>query len=111
MNDGNREEFSRFLLGLADYYQRTLNRTVIEIYWRGLIDEPMEFVRLAVSHHIRESAFGAFFPKVSDLLKTIRDLKGANKRPEHAAYVPLPKPKSDPRVASAAILRMRRAVR
>lgn len=111
MNEGNREDFSRLLLGLADYYQRSLNRTVIEIYWRGLREQTMDDVIAAVAFYIRESESGAFFPKVSDLLRTIKNLNGANNRPEHAAYARIPKPKADPKVAEVAILEMRRAIR
>jgi hypothetical protein len=71
MKNEDRNRFAEMLLGMADYYQRSLTPAVVEIYWQGLIEYEYEDVAQVCTSHIRGNYGGTFMPKVSDIIASL----------------------------------------
>ena len=71
MKNKDRNRFAEMLLGLADYYQRSLTPAVVEIYWQGLIEYDYDDVAKVCTSHIRGNYGGTFMPKVSDIIASL----------------------------------------
>jgi hypothetical protein len=70
MIDSDLAKFSEILDSLSEYYQRDpLSPMAVKIYFRALIEFPIESIGDAVSAHIQHPETGKFYPKAADLIK------------------------------------------
>lgn len=68
---GKIEEFKIVMLGLGEYYDKTITPTIGNVYWEGLKSFSIEEIKKAITRHIKSPDQGTFFPKISDLVKFI----------------------------------------
>jgi hypothetical protein len=67
----DRQRFAAAFSGMAEYYEKTPSKTIIQMYWQGLESYEIESVEQAISAHIRLADNGQFMPRINDLVKLI----------------------------------------
>jgi hypothetical protein len=72
MISSDRPKFATLIVGLADYYQRPLTETTVELYWNGLKDYDYDAISAAAQAHMANPAKGAFMPKIADFVAVLR---------------------------------------
>jgi len=71
MKNEDFDEFRRTLLELAVIHDKTITKSLGQMYWNALIEVPIEDFRKAVAAHNRDPDQGMFFPKPANLIKHI----------------------------------------
>ena len=59
------------MTAIADYYGKTLSIGVIDIYWKGLLNFPIEGVETAFGRHLQSPDNGQFMPKIADVIRML----------------------------------------
>lgn len=75
----DRQDLNRFksiVAALADYYEKSVNETVVSMYWQDFKEYSIEQFEKAVSDHRKDPDQGMFFPKTAHL---IRQIEGTSK--------------------------------
>lgn len=68
MDNDNKERFVTVLVGIADYYDKSLSETTIALYWHGLKKYDLKAVEKAFFNHSQSPDIGKFMPKVADIV-------------------------------------------
>lgn len=71
MNECEMEKFACSLIAVGEIYGRTISERLIEIYWRSVCEYDVEDIICALNSHIKNPDTGAFFPKPSDIVRSI----------------------------------------
>jgi hypothetical protein len=66
-----RKEFSVFLLGVAEVFQRSVSPQALEIWFRALKHYSIAAIEAAFSRHLLDTAEGRFFPTIAVIVKQI----------------------------------------
>lgn len=72
MQDDDKIRFATLLTGIADYYGKTLAKTVIELYWQGLRQYDIGAVEKALWEHTQNPDNGQFMPKIADVTRNLQ---------------------------------------
>lgn len=76
MKPNDYDPFMSALVGVADYYGKTLSEGAMQVYWQGLKDYDLSAVEKAMWQHAQSGEYGQFMPKISDITKLIEGGKG-----------------------------------
>ena len=68
MLSSERVEFGKIMMTLATLYTSEMNKAVLEIYWRNLIEYPLEEIKIAVDLHVKDPVKGRFLPRPADII-------------------------------------------
>lgn len=73
MNQSEFRDFSTLLVGIADYYGKTLQPATIQLYWNALSRLEFEAVKRLLNAHIQTSRF---MPSIAEILDACRAMDG-----------------------------------
>jgi hypothetical protein len=62
-----REQFAKMMIGLGEYYGKSMSPMLIDIYWQGLAAYDYDAVNAAINAHVRNTDTGQFMPKIADV--------------------------------------------
>lgn len=71
MVEEDREEFSRIMGSVYDFWNRELSDSSLEIWWLALAGYDLEAVRVALTRHMRNPDSGQFLPKPADVVREL----------------------------------------
>ena len=71
MIDEDKKKFAEILIGLGMYYNQTIEKPVMRLYWEALRQYTVEDVDRAANLHTRDPDQGRFMPKVADLIRIL----------------------------------------
>lgn len=71
MNEGEKKQFFRALLGAAEITGKDLSEASMALWWELLRGYPIADVLQAIQAHLRDPAKGMYMPKPADLLAEI----------------------------------------
>lgn len=75
MNKREEQKFIEIMMGLGEYYGRTISEFLIDQYLDGLSEFSIDDIYKAVKLHMKNPDGGQYMPKISDI---IRHLSGSN---------------------------------
>jgi len=71
MNNNDKQEFLKVLIGLGELYAKNISESLIEIYWSSLEKFDFKSVKSAIKTHVNNPDCGQFFPKPADVVRYI----------------------------------------
>ena len=71
MNKENFNEFRTVLLGIGEMYEKTISKSLGELWWQLMTDISIEEFKLAVSAHMNDPDQGMFMPKPANIIKQV----------------------------------------
>lgn len=77
MRFNEKAEFMKILGDLADFYNRPLTQTTIDMYWEDLFQYSLFAIKQAISKHRRCPKRSEFFPKPGSLIANMSELPQA----------------------------------
>lgn len=72
MNDNDSIRFAQILMGVAEYYGKSLSDGVVELYWQGLRQFDLKAVERALWDHTQNPDHGQFMPKIADVVRALQ---------------------------------------
>lgn len=81
MNNQDLNRFKSIVAALGDYYDKSINSTLVGMYWQDFKEYSIEQFEKAVSDHRKDPDQGMFFPKTAHL---IRQIEGTSKDKQNA---------------------------
>ena len=73
MKQAEFDAFSKLLIGIADYYGKTLQPATIGLYWNALAKLEFETVKRLLNAHVQTSRF---MPTIAEILDAARTMDG-----------------------------------
>jgi len=71
MNEREQGRFTELMIGLGEYYSRSISDAVISMYWQGLQRYDIDAIQQAFNRHINNPDTGQFMPKIADVSKML----------------------------------------
>lgn len=78
MHRSEYENFSKLILDVAEYYEKNLKISTVDVYWNDLRYYGYYDIANAIANHRRDDKNGKYMPKVSDILKYLKNAKQEN---------------------------------
>lgn len=72
MRAADEAKFAALMTGIADYYDKVLSITAINLYWEGLKQYDYEAIEKALWTHTQNPDTGQFMPKIADVGKMLQ---------------------------------------
>ena len=72
----DKKEFGEILSAVMMLYSKDATTILLRLYWNSLIEYPLEQVRRAFDHWVKDPKQGTFMPKPADIIRTIQEENG-----------------------------------
>ena len=72
----DKKEFGEILSAVMMLYSKDATAILLRLYWNSLIEYPIEQVRRAFDHWVKDPKQGTFMPKPADIIRTIQEENG-----------------------------------
>lgn len=72
----DKKEFGEILSAVMMLYSKDATAILLRLYWNSLIEYPLEQVRRAFDHWVKDPKQGTFMPKPADIIRTIQEVNG-----------------------------------
>lgn len=72
----DKKEFGEILSAVMMLYSKDATAILLRLYWNSLIEYPLDQVRRAFDHWVKDPKQGTFMPKPADIIRTIQEVNG-----------------------------------
>lgn len=72
----DKKEFGENLSAVMMLYSKDATAILLRLYWNSLIEYPLDQVRRAFDHWVKDPKQGTFMPKPADIIRTIQEVNG-----------------------------------
>lgn len=72
----DKREFAGIMEAVMILYGKDSTPALLRLYWNALVDYPIEQVRWAYDHWVKDPKQGTFMPKPADIIRTIQEATG-----------------------------------
>lgn len=72
----DKKEFGEILNAVMVLYSKDATAILLRLYWKSLIEYPLDQVRRAFDHWVKDPKQGTFMPKPADIIRTIQEATG-----------------------------------
>lgn len=72
----DKKEFGEILSAVMMLYSKDATAILLRLYWKSLIEYPLDQVRRAFDHWVKDPKQGTFMPKPADIIRTIQEATG-----------------------------------
>ena len=76
IDPNDKREFAGIMEAVMLLYGKDSTPALLRLYWNALADYPIEQVRWAFDHWVKDAKQGTFMPKPADIIRTIQEATG-----------------------------------
>lgn len=76
IDPNDKREFAGIMEAVMLLYGKDSTPALLRLYWNALTDFPIEQVRWAFDHWVKDAKQGTFMPKPADIIRTIQEVTG-----------------------------------
>ncbi|MCP4394856.1 MAG: hypothetical protein GY804_11420 [Alphaproteobacteria bacterium] len=72
MNNSDKSAFAELMVGNGEIYNKTVSKSLMQIYFDALTDYSIEDVKKGFGKHSLDAKHGSFFPKPADIVRHLQ---------------------------------------